>query len=367
MIKKVDGREIDQKKQKRRGQSNDEYSGIVVRSSVTDDGMKGTKLQIDQAIKENRKKPKLHRTMMSDDSRSPKTIHSIQQDGIEPQSRGRSKVIFSTPNTTSLDQQRRLPSNQEDAENIASIVSHVAGRFSEGSVASDVSGLTDGEFFKTDDVSNNLMTSSKKCKNFRSVVRAPEPPKVPLSSSKLNDIQSEATSTTVSSSRDERLAKNPKKKRSVSFSEVQIRNYERILEVHPSVTSGPAIGIGWNYSPDDVEIFSLEYYEEARQYSRCDSIEQLVLPRGKREHILRSWGYSQREIAWSVRTILRSKNQRKQTIQNLHSSSVEEFMEKATRKIKYVLLFPLNTRKKAMKNFESPVLRKSSLIQPSAA
>jgi len=366
MLKKVDGREIDQKKQKRRQQSNDEDSGIVIRSSGTDDGMKGTKLQIDKAIKQNRKKPKLHRTMMSDDSRSPKTIHSIQQDGIESQSRGRSKVIFSTPNTTSLDQQRRLPSNQEDAENIASIVSHVADRFSEESVASDVSGLTDGEFFKTDDLPNTLMTSSKKCKNVRSVVRAPEPPKVSLSSSKLNDIQSEATSTTVSSSRDERLAKNSKKNRSVSFCEVQIRNYERVLEVHPSVTSGPAIGIGWNFLPDD-EIFSLEYYEEARQYSRCDSIEQLVLPRGKREHVLRSWGYSQKEIAWSVRTILRSKHQRKQTIQNLHSSSVEEFMEKATRKIKHVLSFPLNTRKKAMKNFESSVLRKSSLIQPSAA
>eukprot|EP00536_Pseudo-nitzschia_multiseries_P003979 jgi/Psemu1/186900/e_gw1.63.36.1 len=171
------------------------------------------------------------------------------------------------------------------------------------------------------------------------------------------------------------------KKRSVSFCEVQVRNYERILEVNPSVTSGPALGIGWNYYPEEDETFSLENFEGTREHARRHSMEDLALPRYERENILRSLGYSQKEIAGSVRTILRLKNQRKQTIHNLNVSYMEEFMESATRKMKRVLLFPLQNRKKVkdiysyhrpstlstQKNLESSVLRKTSLDFTSAA
>jgi len=177
------------------------------------------------------------------------------------------------------------------------------------------------------------------------------------------------------------------KKRSVSFCEVQVRNYERVLEINPSVTSGPAVGLGWNYSPEDDEIFALEMFEDTREYTRRgNSMEDLALPRDERENLLRSLGYTQREIAGSIRQILRVKNQRKQTVQNLHASSVEEFLENATRKMKHVLTFPLCHRKKAKqllylypqktlsttnttKNLvssSSSVLRKTSLIHPSA-
>lgn len=320
---------------------------------------KKTKLNLQVSSNENK---------TSSESKMTRTDDPIQQTAVEPDSRGRNKVLFDI--TRSASQERKRPSCSKQDEDISRLISHVVGRACEGSVASDVSGLTDGEFFKTDDFSAPSSTNPSKNKTFRTV-RAPEPPRVTPVASKLTDIQSETTATTSStSSNGDKLGK---KKRSVSFCEVKVRNYERILEINPSVTSGPAVGIGWNYSPDDDEIFSLENFEEVREFARCSSIDQLAIPRDEREHLLRAWGYTQREIACSVRSILRSKNQRKQTIQNLHASSMEEFVEKATRKMKHVLLLPLHKRKKAKQSYvypsqvDSPTMRKTCLIHPSAA
>ena len=300
-------------------------------------------------------------------------IKSKMTETHEPnqQSGARNKVLFDVP-----PQERKRSSSSKPEEAISHII---VSRACEASVASDISALTDGEFFRASEFTTPTPTvsSSSRSKNFRSMARAPEPPTVSAGTSKLTDIQSETTATTTSSSARDESTKN-KKKRSVSFCEVQVREYERILEFNPSVTSGPAVGIGWKYFPDEGH-YSLENFEESREFSRCNSVDELALPRDTREHLLRSWGYTQREIAGSVRSILRSKNQRKQTVQNLHAASYEEFMEKATRKMKHVLLLPLHTRKKAKKpyayptqmhphkNFESPVLPKTSIIHPSAA
>lgn len=353
-----------QEKTKGQGQSyrfiNDQEPVVAITSTGADEKVQATKLL-------TKAKPQLYVATTSDETRTSshpkmtetqKAPHSSQENGP------RAKVIFNIT-TTRDDRQRGSSLKHESPEDISSVIA--------GSVASDVSGLTDGEFFKTDDFSAPSMSSSSKNKIFRSVSRAPEPPMV--SPSKLTDIQSETTETTTTGSSSRDVSSKFRKKRSVSFCEVQVRNYERILEVNPSVTSGPAVGIGWNYSADDDEIVSIEIFEETRETSRRGSTEELALPRETREDLLRSWGYTQREIAWSVRTILRSKNQRKQTIQNLHAASMEEFVEKATRKMKHVLLFPLHTRKKSKQpsydippqNFEQSVLRKTSLIQPSAA
>ena len=290
----------------------------------------------------------------------------IQQAGNDPDSR---KVLFNVATTPSQDRKRR----SKHDEDISEVISHIGGR-SDVSVASDVSCLTDGEFLNSEDISSPSVKYSGKNKIFRTT-RAPEPPRVCPSTSKLADIQSETTETTSSNS--SQGDKPPKKKRSVSFCEVKIRNYERVLDVNPSVTSGPAVGIGWSYSAEEDETYSVQNFEEVREFARCSSTNELAIPREKREHLLRSWGYTQREIAGSVRAILRSKNQRKQTVQNLHASSYEEFMEKATRKMKHVVLFPIHKRKKAKqsyvypspvdsptKNMESSAL-KTILIQPS--
>ena len=276
------------------------------------------------------------------------------------------KVIFDVRGPRSLDQKRSSSSNP--AEDISNIISHVESRACEASVASDISALTDGEFF--------TVSSSSKNKNFRTMARAPEPPTVTLGTSKLTDIQSETTATTDTSvSKAEKSPKNSG--RSVSFCEVQIREYERVLEFNPSVTSGPAVGIGWNYAPEG-QVFTLENFEDSREFRRRQSSDELALPRDQREKMLRTWGYTQREIAASVRSIIKTKNQRKQTVQNLHAANYEEFVEKAKRKVKNVLLSPLHSSKKVKKpysmypshkDYESSVVQKTSpiIIYPSAA
>lgn len=256
-----------------------------------------------------------------------------------------SRTGISNPDSKS---DRLMQTSPEREDDIASVISQVVGQ-TEGSVDSDVSALTDGDVFRTEILNSSSTTGPKR---YRSVVRAPEPPSVSGGRSKLTDISSETTGTTKSSV-SRTSSHHSKKNRSVRFCEVRIRNYERILEFNPSVTSGPAVGIGWRYSVEDDENIPLDIFEDTREYHRRTSTKDLTLSRMDRENLLRNLGYTQKEIALSVRTILRLKNQRKQTIQNLHASTMEEFVEKAARKMKRVLFFGNRKVKNINTTYES--------------
>jgi hypothetical protein len=129
------------------------------------------------------------------------------------------------------------------------------------------------------------------------------------------------------------------RKRSVGFQDVRVRNYDQVLTLNPAVTSGPALGLGWDYS-DEEENYTLDEFERSRERSRRDS-RSLILSRHERETLLLTLGYSQKELADAIRKTIRLKNQRKQTIANLNVSPVEEFLEKATRRVKRVLRLPV--------------------------
>lgn len=111
----------------------------------------------------------------------------------------------------------------------------------------------------------------------------------------------------------------------VAFDQVQVRYYERIVSDNPSVQSGVAIGIGWKYKRGGR--VDVDQWEQSRGPTRSSA--ELVLPRHVREGMLREAGVSQREIADMVRTTLKVKNQRKQTINNLSTQGFEEVVEKA--------------------------------------
>ena len=119
----------------------------------------------------------------------------------------------------------------------------------------------------------------------------------------------------------------------VSFGTVQIRSYERTLEVNPSTSSGPSVGIGWHYEElaqlAVSELESLKDNEIGRK-----SAHQLILPRRVREETLRECGYTSQQIAKAVRRNLKAKNQRMQTIHNLRSQKVEEIVERSSRKVR---------------------------------
>lgn len=127
----------------------------------------------------------------------------------------------------------------------------------------------------------------------------------------------------------------PGQPKSVSFGTVSLRNYERILTDNPAVQSGPAIGIGWRFKRGG--LFDIEEFEQGRAGSRA--ADELVLPREVREQMLREVGFSQMDIADMVRVILKSKNQRKQTIHNLRAQGVEEAVENAKKRVGRLLSF----------------------------
>ena len=127
-----------------------------------------------------------------------------------------------------------------------------------------------------------------------------------------------------------------KRRSSVSFSTIEIRSYERILGDNPSCSHGPAVSIGWQYEPDPitVQVDEFEYY---RAGDRLDGT-ALVLTRSEREEILEDLGYTRAAIADAVRTNVKVKNNRRQTVHNLAVARLEEAAESAKRKLKRFLL-----------------------------
>jgi hypothetical protein len=120
----------------------------------------------------------------------------------------------------------------------------------------------------------------------------------------------------------------------VTFSKVMVRYYERILDINPSVTAGPAIGIGWRYKRGGV-VHIDEWEMRKGESIRCAN--DLLLPSYVRESMLKESGFTQQDIAAAVRVIFKAKNQRKQTVMNLGSEAMEEAVESATRRVKSIL------------------------------
>ena len=136
------------------------------------------------------------------------------------------------------------------------------------------------------------------------------------------------------------MKKPPKK--SVSFDKVQVRNYGYILTINPAVTSGPSIGLGWNYNAKKDEKYSVERFESSKEMEATRKSKDMMLSREEREQLLVSLGYSRKEIASVVRKTIRLKHQRKVTVQNLKMSPVEEFLERTSRRVRRVLRFTAN-------------------------
>lgn len=143
---------------------------------------------------------------------------------------------------------------------------------------------------------------------------------------------SAAATTVTSPQQQQQPIKTKDPNRKVRFEAVFIRSHERILSANPSCTSGPPVGLGWRFAPE--RAFKIDSFEAYRHKSRR-SHRQLLLPRRVRERILFDLGYSPTDMAKAVRSSIRSKNQRKQTINNLGAAAkIEERLETAGRKMK---------------------------------
>ncbi|KAL7536407.1 hypothetical protein ACHAXR_007143 [Thalassiosira sp. AJA248-18] len=136
-----------------------------------------------------------------------------------------------------------------------------------------------------------------------------------------------------------RTGKKPKGKRvmnrSVSFANINIREYERVLGDNPSVTSGPPLSIGWRYAPEPISM-RIDDYEDGKGEPRSSS--EYLVPKTVRENMLRDHAdVSRREMVAAVRAIQKEKAQRRKTVVNLSMHKTEEKVEGAKHKLKKIL------------------------------
>ncbi len=134
------------------------------------------------------------------------------------------------------------------------------------------------------------------------------------------------------------------KERSIRFSRVDVRYYEQILSDNPAVTTGPPIGIGWRYRTIKNNL-SVDAWEH-RQKPHRRYLTALATSRHERTSMLYDLKYTQKDIAIAIRDVLRIKNMRKQTVNNLRFESMEEMIERTTRRIKNALTFGMADRQK---------------------
>ncbi|GKY91498.1 hypothetical protein MPSEU_000122000 [Mayamaea pseudoterrestris] len=135
-------------------------------------------------------------------------------------------------------------------------------------------------------------------------------------------------SSKTSSSRHSKRQGKTASTRRVSFGSVSVRMYQRIMCDNPASTNGPSVGIGWEFvkkRPLDLRDF------EERRLRRFKS--ELILTRGEREQMCKALGYTEREVATTVRELNKSRFQRRQTVNNLSTHKIEEGLEIAKRQV----------------------------------
>lgn len=89
-------------------------------------------------------------------------------------------------------------------------------------------------------------------------------------------------------------------KRNVSFANVKVREYERIIGDNPGCSSGAPIGIGWNYhSSEETELDDHESPSPA-----------VPLTSQERRIVLKHWSYSSGEINESQHKVSQIQSQR---------------------------------------------------------
>ena len=111
-----------------------------------------------------------------------------------------------------------------------------------------------------------------------------------------------------------RRLSHPIDNRSVCFDTVQVRQYERTLEVNPSTSSGPSVGLGWRYKDQPPQQLA---EEEQRRFKQ----NKFILSSEARKDILIDLGFSNTEITQAARQNARLREQRKQTLNKLNTIS----------------------------------------------
>lgn len=106
----------------------------------------------------------------------------------------------------------------------------------------------------------------------------------------------------------------------VTFTGIELREYETIVTDNPGVSRGAAIGIGWKYT--QMETVSVDDYEKYLPQRR--TMKEIKLTTRERMQRLAESGYTQREIQQMTKQVNIAKRKRRATLERMHLHSVHE-------------------------------------------
>ncbi len=114
----------------------------------------------------------------------------------------------------------------------------------------------------------------------------------------------------------------------VRFESVEFRQYVQVLSDNPATSSGPPIGLGWKFIPEETIKMDVDLYERGCQDLRLRrSRDELVIPRNLRENMLREAGYSRSDIVHAIRGVQKDKVRRNVSFHNQKYEPIVERVE----------------------------------------
>lgn len=126
--------------------------------------------------------------------------------------------------------------------------------------------------------------------------------------------------------------------RSVSFTDISVREYDVELSDHPSCSYGPPIQLGWDYLEEMTT--SVENYEVTRNPQRRRDVHELVLSYNARKRRLKQSGYNRDDIKAVEKEVDRVKRERLITAFFLPASAIDETVERMFLFLKDVFVRP---------------------------
>lgn len=131
----------------------------------------------------------------------------------------------------------------------------------------------------------------------------------------------------------------------VSFKDVYVRKYSRILGDNPACSSGPSLSIGWEYEPE--QTYSVDEWEYNRDDLAYNDLADIMISARQRILILQRLGYTDEEIEDAMKVINTIKAQREQTAQSSIIQKTGEIFANA--KVKLDFMFGKGRTKKGKK------------------
>ena len=115
--------------------------------------------------------------------------------------------------------------------------------------------------------------------------------------------------------------KAQRRRSSVQFGSLTIRNYEVQLGDHPSCSNGAPVSIGWRYN--ELNPICIEKYE-AWMKDKRRSRSEFHLPRTHRESILKEYGYSRSQMTEATKQVAKIKKQRRASLKTTPITRLQE-------------------------------------------